>query len=138
MLGEERLKILLNGYIRNFEADYNYVIDAISPNNEGMTLGMLPPPGGGVIPNKIQINLIRTQDLLVSKRAVDLSKLNRFNQFEWNIKIKPESSFRDGLEVGSNIPRFDARIEYTLSGDKYINPFTGQIGGPCIGKHIPL
>ena len=55
--------------------------------------------------------------------------------FQWNLIIKPEPSFRAGLEVGSNIPRFDARIGL---GNQYINPFTNQIGGKNIGTHLPL
>lgn len=36
--------------------------------------------------------------------------------------------------MGSNIPRFDARI----AKGRYINPFTGEIGGANIGTHLPL
>ena len=56
--------------------------------------------------------------------------------FQWNLKIKPESSFRSRLEPGSNVPRFDSRIK---TGNKnYINPFTGEMGGEEIGTHLPL
>ncbi len=55
-------------------------------------------------------------------------------EFIWNLKIKPMSSMRSGLEAGSNIPRFDAKL-----GDKlYINPFTSQVGNKQIGTHLPL
>ncbi|MBH5318329.1 RHS repeat-associated core domain-containing protein [Paenibacillus sp. GSMTC-2017] len=60
---------------------------------------------------------------------------NADGTFNWRLKLKPEVSTRDGLGVGSNQPRFDARID-----DKgtYINPFTGQKGGRDVGTHIPL
>ncbi|WP_195155566.1 RHS repeat-associated core domain-containing protein, partial [Candidatus Protochlamydia phocaeensis] len=58
------------------------------------------------------------------------------DKFEWRLLIKPEASSRAGLELGSQIPRFDARLE--KGGNYYINPFTGQIGGEEIGTHIPL
>lgn len=54
--------------------------------------------------------------------------------FQWNLLIKPEGSFRQGLEAGSRIPRFDARLE----PGRYINPFSGQTGKKEIGTHIPL
>ncbi len=54
--------------------------------------------------------------------------------FEWKLKIKPISSFREGLQSGSNLPRFDAR----LSRGNYINPFTSNMGARDIGTHIPL
>lgn len=41
---------------------------------------------------------------------------------------------RSGLEAGSSVPRFDARLE----PGNYVNPFTGQTGGKIIGTHIPL
>ncbi|MEI6242836.1 MAG: hypothetical protein WCP39_05460, partial [Chlamydiota bacterium] len=56
------------------------------------------------------------------------------NKFDWRLKIKPEASFREGLQVDSNIPRASARFEEGL----YINPFTGETGGTGIGGHIPL
>lgn len=56
--------------------------------------------------------------------------------FRWHLIIKPEASLRPGLEKGSNIPRFAARLN--TDGDKYINSFTGEIGGEEIGAHIPL
>jgi hypothetical protein len=57
-------------------------------------------------------------------------------RFEWNLHIKPESSVRTGLESGSHIPRFDARIK---NGDDfiYINPFTGATGNKSL-THLPL
>ena len=58
------------------------------------------------------------------------------NKFEWNLMIKPECSFRQGLHSGSSIPRFDTRLQ--TGGNCYFNPFTREIGGPEIGKHIPL
>ena len=56
--------------------------------------------------------------------------------FQWSLRIKPEPSCRSNLKSGSNIPRFDSRLE--KGGKHYINPFTGDIGGEEIGKHIPL
>jgi hypothetical protein len=38
--------------------------------------------------------------------------------------------------MGSNIPRFDARLKD--QAQYYINPFTGQVGGKAIGTHLPL
>ncbi|MNC56991.1 hypothetical protein D3C75_1066190 [compost metagenome] len=60
---------------------------------------------------------------------------NADGTFSWRLKLKPESSTRQGLGAGSNQPRFDARLD-----DKgtYINPFTGQTGGRDVGTHIPL
>jgi hypothetical protein len=54
--------------------------------------------------------------------------------FSWRLKIKAEGSMRSGLEAGSQVPRFDAR----LAPGKYVNPFTGQTGGKTIGTHLPL
>ncbi|HRO76938.1 MAG TPA: RHS repeat-associated core domain-containing protein, partial [Crocinitomicaceae bacterium] len=54
--------------------------------------------------------------------------------FSWRLKIKAEGSLRPGLEAGSQVPRFDAR----LSPGNYVNPFTGKTGGKNIGTHIPL
>ncbi len=58
--------------------------------------------------------------------------------FHWNLAIKPEASFRGGLQAGSNIPRFDARL--WLGGNNYIylNPFTGEMGSYATCSHIPL
>ena len=60
---------------------------------------------------------------------------NADGTFSWRLKLKPEASTREGLGVGSNQPRFDARLD-----DKgtYINPFTGETGGRGVGTHIPL
>ena len=52
--------------------------------------------------------------------------------------MKPEQSLRSGLDVGSKIPRFDARLSVDKKGLTYINPFTGEIGGGEVGRHIPL
>jgi hypothetical protein len=41
---------------------------------------------------------------------------------------------RPGLQPGSNVPRFDARLE----PGRYINPFTGGVGGKGVGTHLPL
>jgi hypothetical protein len=60
--------------------------------------------------------------------------VNTAERFEFRLKIKAESSLRSGLDPGSGIPRFDAR----LSEGAYINPFTGEIGNSKIGTHIPL
>ena len=58
--------------------------------------------------------------------------------FEWNLRIKPEPSIRPGLQSGSAIPRFDARIK-NGSMFEYLNPFTGIRGGDkSFGTHIPL
>jgi hypothetical protein len=57
---------------------------------------------------------------------------------EWRLKIKPESSFRPGLQEGSNIPRFDARLLTDRAGQSYINPFTGEVGSRQVGTHLPL
>ena len=55
--------------------------------------------------------------------------------FSWRLKIKPEASNRQGLQAGSNQPRFDARLD---TNGTYVNPFTGQTGTKAIGTHIPL
>lgn len=60
----------------------------------------------------------------------------RQGEFEWNLAIKPEPSLRPNLHLDSNLPRFDARLDVT--GSRYINPFTGEIGGKTIGRHLPL
>lgn len=57
-------------------------------------------------------------------------------EFEWRLKIKPESSWRPNLDSGSTIPRFEARLK--PGGNGYINPLTGKIGGKEIGGHVPL
>ena len=36
--------------------------------------------------------------------------IHQNGKFEWRIVIKPEASARPGLQQGSNIPRFDARL----------------------------
>jgi uncharacterized protein RhaS with RHS repeats len=41
----------------NFEAGYEYIVDAASPKEEGMTLGVLPPPSSGLLPKKIHNSL---------------------------------------------------------------------------------
>lgn len=56
--------------------------------------------------------------------------------FNWNLKIKPEASFREGLGSGSNYPRFDARLG-NHPPYEYINPFTGNVSKE-LGAHIPL
>jgi hypothetical protein len=58
--------------------------------------------------------------------------------FEWRIVIKPEASMRPGLESGSQVPRFDARLMTDVTGKSYTNPFTRDIGNWQIGTHIPL
>jgi RHS repeat-associated protein len=60
----------------------------------------------------------------------------RNGSFEWRVKIKPEPTLRPGIQEGSHLPRFDARVE--LGGEGYINPFTGEIGSRGVGTHIPL
>jgi len=57
-------------------------------------------------------------------------------KFEWNLKIKPEPGFGPDLDVGSHIPRFDAKLKN--GANHYINPFTGQVGSSEIGTHVPL
>lgn len=59
---------------------------------------------------------------------------NADDTFSWRLKIKPEASTRPGLESGSQMPRFDAR----LGPSEYVNPFTGATGGRGIGTHLPL
>jgi len=54
--------------------------------------------------------------------------------FSWRLKIKPESSNREGLGKGSAKPRFDARV----GEGRYYNPLTGEHGGRAIGTHIDL
>lgn len=75
------------------------------------------------------------------EKAADLTGPETWGQtingkFVWNLKIKAEGSFRPNLEAGSNIPRFDAR--HDQKGQRYVNPFTGEIGDKNIGKHLPL
>jgi len=60
------------------------------------------------------------------------------DKFEWRLVIKPEASARPGLQTGSNIPRFDARLLTDTSGQSYINPFTGEVGNWQVGTHLPL
>ncbi|CCB91815.1 unknown protein [Waddlia chondrophila 2032/99] len=55
-------------------------------------------------------------------------------KYEWRLKIKPEAGFRNGLQEGSRLPRFDSRF----GGGEYVNPFTFKIGGREIGTHLPL
>ncbi len=55
-------------------------------------------------------------------------------EFQWNLKIKPISSYRGGLHRGSGMPRFDARLDEGI----YINPFTSEIGSSNIGTHLLL
>jgi len=57
-------------------------------------------------------------------------------EFDWMLKIKPEGSFRPGLDGGSSVPRFDARIN--AEKNVYINPFKGEVGGRSVGTHVPL
>lgn len=59
---------------------------------------------------------------------------NTDGSFSWRLKLKPEASTRPGLEAGSKVPRFDAR----LGPGEYVNPFTGEVGGRAAGTHIPL
>lgn len=62
----------------------------------------------------------------------------RETKFEWNLKIKPEASFRSNLKIGSQAPRFDARLGVS-EPYYYLNPFTGN-GGPTShnGTHVLL
>ena len=60
--------------------------------------------------------------------------VNQNNQFEWRLRIKPEPSLRQNLDIGSNVPRFDSRLEKGV----YINPFTNTVGDKTIGTHIEL
>ena len=61
---------------------------------------------------------------------------NEDGNFEWRLKLKVEGSLRPGLEAASQVPRFDARLG--TGGGKYINPLTGDVGGPDVGTHVPL
>lgn len=68
---------------------------------------------------------------------------NKKNQFEWRLAIKTQPGISPGLEMGSKLPRFDARIQKISIGNQdrslYINPFTNEIGiGRNIGTHINL
>ena len=59
--------------------------------------------------------------------------------FEWNLKIKPESSERSA----SSFPRFDSRLDQILISGQirnlYINPFIPEVGiDRSIGTHIHL
>lgn len=58
----------------------------------------------------------------------------RNNEFQRRLVIKPEASVREGLDSGSAIPRFDARLENGI----YVNPFTGEVGNYRQVSHIPL
>jgi len=63
---------------------------------------------------------------------------NANGKFEWRLRIKSEASTRIGLESGSHVPRFDARVLTDLDGKSYINPFSGEVGNSRIGTHLPL
>jgi hypothetical protein len=52
---------------------------------------------------------------------------------EWRLKIKREGGIRPGLQLGSRVPRADART----GPGQYINPLTGQTGKD-MGTHISL
>jgi RHS repeat-associated protein len=56
------------------------------------------------------------------------------NKQQWNLKIKPEASLREGLDINSNVPRAAARYKEGI----YVNPFTNESGGGSVGKHISL
>ena len=56
------------------------------------------------------------------------------NTYDWRLKIKAEGSFREGLTRGSNVPRFDAKLDK----GKYINPLTNERGNSKIGTHVSL
>lgn len=59
-------------------------------------------------------------------------------KFKWNLRLKPERSMRDGLDFGSNIPRYDARLGENLPYS-YINPFNGNASiHKSTGTHLPL
>ncbi len=60
------------------------------------------------------------------------------SKFEWRIKIKSEPSLNSGLNDGSYLPRFDARLRTDVAGRSYINPFSGQVGDWRVGTHLPL
>jgi RHS repeat-associated protein len=56
--------------------------------------------------------------------------------FSWRLKIKAEASLgTPGLQSGSHVPRFDARLD---AMGTYVNPFTGQRGGKSVGTHLEL
>ena len=59
-------------------------------------------------------------------------------KLEWKLKIKPVPSISQGLSDSIYLPRFDARLLSDPKGSGYINPFTGQIGGAKIGRHLLL
>ena len=90
---------------------------------------------------KINVNKLREwakNNKFVKKNSNDGPEIwgvyDKNGNFSWRLKIKPESSTREGLGKGSNKPRFDARIEE----GKYYNPLTGELGGRNIGTHINL
>ncbi len=74
------------------------------------------------------------QRLPNSQGGPEIWGITKLGKFEFRLKIKPESSLRTGLDSGSQIPRFDAR----LSEGAYVNPFTGEVGNSKIGTHNPL
>ena len=61
-------------------------------------------------------------------------ELDEAGKFTWRLKLKFEGSLRPGLEAGSAVPRFDAR----LGPGQYVNPFTGEVGRRSVGTHLPL
>ena len=74
----------------------------------------------------------------IRKVKLNREKFYRYGKFEWRLVIKPEASTRPGLQTGSNIPRFDARLLTDKAGQSYINPFAGEIGNWKVGTHLPL
>jgi hypothetical protein len=63
--------------------------------------------------------------------------LMRNGQLDIHLRIKPEPSLRHGLGIGSQSPRFDARLT-TGPSSVWSNPFTGETGSRAMGTHIPL
>lgn len=106
--------------VRFHQAAYN--LSEVGQNNIRVLRGWAKSKGWEKLPN--------TQGAPETWGNFNQSK----NKFYWRLKIKPEASFREGLQMDSNIPRASIRLEEGV----YINPFTGEVGGANIGGHIPL
>ncbi|MDP1978695.1 RHS repeat domain-containing protein, partial [Undibacterium sp.] len=132
-----------------------YTPEAVEARSiDGPTLCMMPSPG--IVLNKFHFNAF-----YLSKQAQNTIRILRKwakskgwtklpnpngapekwgvydnGKFEWHLVIKSEASLRPGLEPGSMLPRFDARLR--KGGNGYINPISGKIGSEKVGTHIPL
>ncbi len=52
--------------------------------------------------------------------------------FSWRLKIKAEGSMRSGLEAGSQVPRFDAR----LAPGKYVVRVVFEPAAPAVAESL--